>query len=207
MYHCTCIVATLLTYWFILVITLSNVDGYTNQEATNAKLIRSAFRDGDVYFMTGDIMRQDEEGYFYFVDRVGDTFRWKGENVSTQELENIIIKKLKNHDVVVYGVEVPGKEGKAGMLTLVDKDHQISLAAIYNAVSDMPSYQRPLFVRISPHQHITTTFKFKKVDLKKEAFNPHLVADQLFYLDQKNEKYLPLTNQIYDDIVNCRIDF
>lgn len=152
-------------------------------------------------------MRQDQEGYFYFTDRVGDTFRWKGENVSTQELENIIIKRLDNHDVVVYGVEVPGKEGKAGMLTLVDKNNQISLSSVYDAVQSMPSYQKPLFLRISPQQHITTTFKFNKVTLKKEGFNPNLVSDKLFYLDLKKKTYRPLTNQIYEDIVNCKINF
>lgn len=176
------------------------MDGYTNKSATSAKLIQNAFTEGDVYFMTGDIMRQDEFGYYFFMDRIGDTFRWKGENVSTLELENLIIKRLSNKDVVVYGVEVPGSEGKAGMLTLVDEDRKTDIKTISEAVVSLPSYQRPVFLRISTTPHITTTFKFMKTQLKKDGYAPNKSNDPLFYFDNSSREYQPLTQQVYDQI-------
>lgn len=185
----------------------SKVDGYTNKDATKAKLIKNAFVNGDLYFMSGDIMRQDEFGYYFFVDRIGDTFRWKGENVSTLELENLIIKRLNNKDVVIYGVEVPGNEGKAGMLTIVDEENKISIKNISDAVITLPSYQKPVFLRISSTPHITTTFKFMKTQLKKDGFSPNNTTDPLYYYDISQREYLPLTHDIYNSIISGNLLF
>ena len=98
-------------------------DGYANKEATKKKIIYDVFRKGDCAFASGDLLTMDQFGYLYFKDRCGDTFRWKGENVSTMELESIISNTLQLADCIIYGVDVPNCEGKAGMAAILDKNH------------------------------------------------------------------------------------
>lgn len=181
--------------------------GYADETASKKKVVRDVFRKGDAAFLSGDILVMDEEGYLYFKDRTGDTYRWKGENVSTAEVESIVSGAVGNADVVVYGVEVPGAEGRAGMAAVEQKDDQdLDLTALYAALeSSLAAYARPLFVRWASALERTGTFKLKKVPLQKEGFDPKAIKDPIFFLDGKNRKFVPLTEQLYEDIVGGRV--
>src|SRR6185295_13257959 len=125
-------------------------DGYTKKEDSEKKVLRDAFAKGDAWFRTGDLMRRDRHGYFYFVDRTGDTFRWKGENVSTSEVAEALSVFPGIKEANVYGVEVPGGEGKAGMAALVvDKNFDIDTLAKH-LEANLPFYARPVFLRFTP---------------------------------------------------------
>jgi len=178
-------------------------EGYSNPEATEKKILRNVFKQGDAYFRTGDLMRQDEDDYFYFVDRIGDTFRWKGENVSTNEVAEVVSVCPGVKEANVYGVEVPGQDGRAGMAALVagsDFDAE-ALAARVNA--ELPVYARPLFLRLMPEIEITGTFKHRKVDLVKEGFDPTRVKDPLFFL--QGGRYEPLDEALHARIVGGEV--
>src|SRR5207247_6272868 len=132
---------------------------------TEKKILRDVFEKGDAYFRTGDLMKKDENGYFYFVDRIGDTFRWKGENVATSEVSEAITVFPGIAEANVYGVSIPGKDGRAGMAALVVEGN-LDLAALRaHLVAHLPEYARPLFLRIKSEIDVTGTFKQKKVDL------------------------------------------
>ena len=133
--------------------TTTDYSGYANQkENSNKKIIENLFKKNQRAFNTGDYMMMDYYGYIYFVDRLGDTFRWKGENVSTIEVENIISTFINSKEVVVYGVEVPGQEGRAGMATLITDSIDIKRLSEY-VKANLPSYAKPLFIRIGEVEH------------------------------------------------------
>jgi fatty-acyl-CoA synthase len=175
--------------------------GYADRAASEKKVLHDVFTPGDAWFATGDLMRQDEEGYFYFVDRVGDTFRWKGENVSTSEVAEQLAVLPGVKEATIYGVDVAGQEGRAGMASLVvDKDFKIAgLAAAVDAA--MPAYQRPLFVRLQPEIEITGTFKYRKLDLVEQGFDPGKINQPLFFKDP-DKGYVKLTKAVFDKIMN-----
>lgn len=180
------------------------IDGYESKAATDKKILRNVFRHGDRCFNTGDTLVMDEEGYFYFCDRTGDTFRWKGENVSTFEVESVMSTVMDNRDVVVYGVEVPGCEGRAGMATIIDTDGSVDvtgLAAILR--SRLPTYAVPLFIRLSKETLMTGTIKFKKTELKEEGYDHSVLAaagDAVLFLHPDQGVYVPMTKEIFQDI-------
>ncbi|XP_055949043.1 long-chain fatty acid transport protein 1-like isoform X2 [Argiope bruennichi] len=181
-------------------------DGYVNQSATKKKIIRDCFTKGDMAFLSGDLLMMDEDGYLFFVDRTGDTFRWRGENVSTMEVEGMISNILHHTDSVVYGVEVPGNEGRAGMAAISDPEHKVDLKHLFKELSlSLPGYAVPLFVRICDSLESTGTFKLKKVDLQKEGFNPSTMKDPLYYLNKKEGAYVPLDAEVYEKICNGQI--
>ena len=137
-------------------------EGYATQAETDKKILRDVFKKGDVWFRTGDLMRKDENGYFYFVDRIGDTFRWKGENVSTTEVEEAIGQYANVLESNVYGVQVPGRDGRAGMAAIVAAP-DLDLAAFReHLVKRLPDYARPVFLRIRTDIEVTATFKQKR---------------------------------------------
>ena len=148
-------------------------DGYTDQEATEKKLLRDGFKDGDCWFDTGDLVRKQGLQHVSFVDRLGDTFRWKGENVATTEVEAALATSEQVADATVFGVEVPGCDGKAGMAAIVlDEGQFFDGAAMADHVrSTLPSYARPLFIRIVDQLEHTSTFKSRKVELRKLSFD------------------------------------
>jgi fatty-acyl-CoA synthase len=146
--------------------------GYADKAASEKKILTDVFQRGDRWFRTGDLMRQDSEGYFYFIDRIGDTFRWKGENVSTAEVEQRLTEAPGVKEVIAYGVPVPGAEGKAGMVTLVVEGKFSPKAFADYADAQLPHYARPVFVRIAKTLETTGTFKYRKVDLVAEGFDP-----------------------------------
>ena len=165
-----------------------------SQEETSKKIGRDIMKKGDSYFLTGDLLVTDEYGYVYFVDRIGDTFRWQGENVSTTEVEALISKLLGLRDVVVYGVRVPGTEGRAGIAAIVDPDNTgIDLSALVQGLKQqLPRYARPIFLRVVDSVNVTGTFKLQKNKLREEGFDVGAVQDKLFYYDVKAGKYLVL---------------
>ena len=149
-----------------------NYVGYADKAASEKKVLRDAFAPGDAWFRTGDLMRQDKDGYFYFVDRIGDTFRWKGENVSTTEVSEALSHYPGVAEVNVYGVEVPGQDGRAGMAAITPGEG-FDIAGLRGYLSrELPFYARPVFIRIQPAIETTGTFKYRKVDLVKEGFDP-----------------------------------
>ena len=177
-------------------------DGYKDSAATSKKILRDAFKIGDSYFRTGDVAKIDEEGYIYFCDRTGDTFRWKGENVSTTEVENTISSLIGQKDVVIYGVEIPKTEGRAGMAAIVGTTESVNVTVLAKQLKgSLPSYAIPLFVRLIDSSRITGTFKFQKVEYREEGFDIEKV-DEVFVLDPTLKIYVPLTKGMHEKIVN-----
>jgi acyl-CoA synthetase (AMP-forming)/AMP-acid ligase II len=151
------------------------MDGYTDEKATATKVLRDVLQPGDAWFDTGDLVRDQGFGHIQFVDRVGDTFRWKGENVATTDVEAALCAQAGIEEAVVYGVQVPGADGRAGMACLRLQAGVDSLdgAALMQGLREaLPRYAVPLFLRLREQQAITTTFKHRKVELKREGFNP-----------------------------------
>jgi fatty-acyl-CoA synthase len=170
----------------------SRFEGYTNASATEKKIVRDAFEKGDAYFRSGDLLRLDEEGFFFFVDRIGDTFRWKGENVSTNEVAEVISTVPGIEEANVYGVPISGTDGRAGMAALVTNE-AFDIAELGRVVeSELAAYARPIFVRILPEMEITGTFKHRKVDLVREGFDPARLGDSVYFLDPEKRRYVPL---------------
>jgi fatty-acyl-CoA synthase len=167
-------------------------EGYSDPGATDKKVLTDVFSPGDRWFRTGDLMRKDRHGYFYFVDRIGDTFRWKGENVATSEVAEAISVLPGVKEANVYGVRVPGAEGRAGMVAVVP-DEEFDLAALHRHVTQsLPSYARPVFLRLRREIEATSTFKQRKVDLVKDGFDPASIADPLYFLHPGRQTYVPL---------------
>jgi len=180
-------------------------EGYTNEEATRKKVLKDVFEDGDTYFRSGDLLKVDEDGYFYFVDRIGDTFRWKGENVSTNEVAEVVSVVSGVEEANVYGVEIAGTDGRAGMAALVTTD-AFDLDAFGRKVEqELAAYARPLFVRLLPQMEITGTFKHRKVDLVKDGFDPKGVEDPIYYRDPERGGYVPLDALAFDRIAQGEI--
>jgi fatty-acyl-CoA synthase len=155
-------------------------EGYTGAADTEKKILRDVFAPGDAWFRTGDLMRRDAQNYFYFVDRLGDTFRWKGENVATTEVAEAITAFPGISEATVYGVAVPGHDGRAGMAAVVAAG-DLDWAALYrHLATQLPAYARPLFLRLIPAIAVTATFKHRKADLVREGFDPGAIAGPLY---------------------------
>jgi fatty-acyl-CoA synthase len=172
----------------------SRFDGYADAAATKAKILRDVFREGDSWFRTGDLLRRDASGYFYFVDRIGDTFRWKGENVSTTEVAEAIATFPCVREANVYGVSVLGSEGRAGMAALVvDGVEHFDLPGLRaHIAAHLPVYARPVFLRFRRDLDMTGTFKQKKTELVAEGFDLPPGADSVYFDDRTLGAYVPL---------------
>jgi fatty-acyl-CoA synthase len=167
-------------------------EGYADQEASNRKVLRNVFKAGDSWYRTGDLMRRDERGFYYFVDRVGETYRWKGENVSTAEVLTALTASRGVVEGVVYGVSVPGADGRAGTAALV-VNADFELAAFRAEVaSRLPPYARPVFLRILATLEATSTFKPRKQDLMLAGFDPNRMTDPLYFDDARAQRYVPV---------------
>ena len=184
-------------------------EGYTSKEATEQKVLRDVFKRGDAWFNTGDLMKTIDVGFamgiphYQFVDRVGDTFRWKSENVSTNEVGEILNAHPQIRFCNVYGVEIPGADGRAGMaaLALADGVRELDLDSFSAHVNtQLPSYARPVFLRIQRELDTTGTFKLVKGELRKQAYDPDLVTDELFVMKPGSGKYVPLDRDFADQL-------
>ncbi len=174
---------------------LISYDGYVDKEQSERKLVRNAFRDGDAWFRTGDLLTRDRDGYYFFADRLGDTFRWKGENVATQEVADTLNRSAWVQESAVFGVAVPGSEGRAGMAAIVTSgDAALDLAELWAYVTEnLPSYARPVFLRVVESLTVTGTLKQRKVELRDEGYDPTRIADPLYVRDDAARAYVPLT--------------
>ncbi len=180
-------------------------DGYNDEAQSKKKILRDVFEKGDLWFRTGDLMKMDKDGYIYFVDRVGDTFRWKGENVSTSEVEIAISSMPGVTHAIVYGVAVPGHDGRAGMAAVTPRDG-VDVAKLYQHLAErLPSYARPVFLRLRGEVETTGTLKYRKVDLVKEGFDPMNTGDPLFVVDNDRKTYAPIDAEMMRKIVGGAI--
>ncbi len=180
-------------------------EGYTDAGETEKKILRDVFAKGDAWFRTGDLMRLDDKGFFHFVDRIGDTFRWKGENVATSEVNDAVRDFIGVIDATTYGVSIPGTDGRAGMSAIVVNDGFDMEALPAHLARRLPAYARPVFIRISRELDATETFKQKKGELAREGFDPGAVADPLFMLDPASGGYVALTSEAYAQILDGTI--
>ena len=177
-------------------------EGYTNARETERKLLRNVFEPGDQWFRTGDLMRKDEKGYFYFVDRVGDTFRWKGENVATSEVSEAICAFPGIKEANVFGVGIPNTDGRAGMVAVVT-DIELDLDVFRTHLSSrLPHYAVPLFLRIGRELRVTSTFKYTKNDLVKDGYDPSVTTDLIYFNDPERKAFVRLDETLFSRIQN-----
>jgi fatty-acyl-CoA synthase len=176
-------------------------EGYADREASQRKIARDVFAPGDAWFRSGDLMRQDAQGFFYFVDRVGESFRWKGENVSASEVAGVITSCRGVVAAAVYGVRVPGIEGRAGMAAIVVEASVFALATLrHHLGAHLPDYARPRFVRIVPALEQTGTFKLKTRTLAEQGFDPAAMPDAVYLDDSESQTYVRLDGPLFERI-------
>jgi fatty-acyl-CoA synthase len=188
-------------------------DGYTDKKESEKKLVRNAFRDGDVWFNTGDLMRSQGFGHAAFTDRLGDTFRWKGENVATTEVEAALSADPQVEEATVFGVEVPGTSGRAGMaaIQLREGEEFDGKGLAKEAYERLPGYAVPLFVRVVKELAHTSTFKSQKVDLRKQGYGAGSnedgegeddveIDDPIYVLSGKDEGYVEFYDEYPDEV-------
>ena len=180
-------------------------EGYTDAGETEKKILRDVFAKGDAWFRTGDLMRLDDKGFFHFVDRIGDTFRWKGENVATSEVNDAVRDFTGVVDATTYGVSIPGADGRAGMSAIVVNEGFDIEALPAHLAQRLPAYARPVFIRISRELDATETFKQKKGDLARDGFDPAAIAEPLFMLEPKSGAYISLDSGAFAQIVDGAI--
>jgi len=190
----------------------SPFDGYTDPEKNKSVILKDVFTKGDSYFNTGDLVRDIGFRHAQFVDRLGDTFRWKGENVSTTEVENMVCEYHKIAEAVVYGVEIPNTNGRAGMaaITLVDGEelNEADLSAMVNVFKKcLPSYAIPVFLRVQAKVETTGTFKYQKNKLKEDAFNPAKTSERLLVLLPGATAYCDVNAEIFNNIQSYQYRF
>ncbi len=176
--------------------------GYSDEKESKKKLLFDVFEKGDSYFRTGDLLKQDEAGNYYFVDRIGDTYRWKGENVSTNEVGEVLTSFPGMRLANVYGVQVPNADGRVGMAALShDEGGDFDRDAFYRFVEEkLPAYARPAFLRVKKDMDLTGTFKFVKSELKKQGYDPKLVNEPLFVRNDVLMTYEALDEYTYEAI-------
>ncbi len=180
------------------------LDGYTDSEKTQKVILTDVFKKGDRWFNTGDMLRDIGFGHTQFVDRLGDTFRWKGENVSTTEVENIVSNYPQISEAVVYGVEIPNTNGRAGMASITPAVplEELDFKNLCDFLNDsLPPYAVPLFLRIKHQMETTGTFKYQKSSLKEQGFDPAQTNGELVYaLLPNGNEYVPVEADTYNEI-------
>jgi acyl-CoA synthetase (AMP-forming)/AMP-acid ligase II len=182
-------------------------DGYTDPAASEKKLLRDVFEPGDCYFNSGDLLRDQGFRHAQFVDRVGDTFRWKGENVSTNEVAEVLNAFDGIAESTVYGVKMPGTDGRCGMAALVAPTDVDLAGLVRHLRTELPAYAVPLFLRFQPQLEVTGTFKQMKGDLRSQGFDPTVVADPLYVLLPGKTEYARLTADMFAAIGRGELAF
>jgi len=182
---------------------VDDFEGYTDKNATDKKIAKDVFKKGDAYFRTGDLLRRDGKGYFYFVDRIGDTFRWKGENVSTMEVSEVLSSFQGIVDANVYGAAVPGKDGRACMVAMTleqGTDLDPTKFTTY-CRANLPSYSVPVFIRFLPNEiNLTGTFKHQKVEYRNEGCDPSKITDKMWWFNAATGTFEPYGPEEYRKI-------
>jgi len=181
-------------------------DGYANRKENEKKILKNGFEQDDRWIRTGDLLKRDRASYYYFVDRIGDTFRWKGENVATMEVEHLLNATPGVHETAVYGVRVADADGRAGMAAVVpeDPEHFDPAALLEQAARTLPRYAQPLFVRVCSALEITGNYKNRKLRFQEEGFDPTRVEDPLYFRDDVLGRYVPLDEALYADLLSGR---
>ncbi|XP_022125784.2 long-chain fatty acid transport protein 4 [Pieris rapae] len=178
--------------------------GYVDKSASNKKVETDVFSKGDAAFVSGDILVADDYGYLFFRDRTGDTYKWKGENVATAEVEDALGPVLDRRDCVVYGVSIPQTEGRAGMAAIADPERTLDLSKLAAHLDhSLPSFARPLFLRLTKDIEITSTFKLKKLQYQKEGVDPDVIKDPLYF--RSGAGFVPITTPLFNDISNGKV--
>lgn len=180
-------------------------EGYETKEATQKKILRNVFKKDDAWFRTGDLLKRDDLGYYYFVDRVGDTYRWKAENVATGEVAASLSKFTGITQANVYGVDVPGYDGRAGMGAIVAEDAPDMKALKAHLEASLPHYARPVFLRLSKESDTTSTFKFKKTNLVKAGFDPANISEPIYFANPASGNYEKVTPAIFKKICSGEV--
>jgi fatty-acyl-CoA synthase len=182
-------------------------EGYADKSADEAKILRNVFRDGDAWFRSGDLVTRDDRGYFYFVDRVGDTFRWKGENISSNEVAETINTHQGVASCAVYGVAIKDHDGKAGMAAIHLSEHEsFDLEKLTrHLVNNLPPHARPLFLRLRRDVDMTGTFKIRKIDLIREGLTPRDASEPVYVFDQATRRYHILDEIMRGAIIEGRV--
>jgi len=183
----------------------SRFEGYTDARATEKKMLRDAFEPGDVWVRTGDLMRRDAQGFYYFVDRVGDTFRWKGENVATTEVAEAILSFPGVQHAIVYGVKVTNAEGRVGMAAVTFEGHPDLLALRRHLIKRLPPYARPVFFMVRENCEITGTFKYSKAELATQGFNPDSTSNAIYFDNPETQTLQPVDHVLYARIQSGQI--
>jgi fatty-acyl-CoA synthase len=180
-------------------------EGYTSEGDSQTKILRDVFEPGDAWFRTGDLMRRDARGFFYFVDRIGDTFRWKGENVATSAVAEALAEYPGVLEANVYGVEVPQTDGRAGMAALV-VDDGFELAGLRPYLeARLPGYARPLFLRLCAAIEVTATFKPKTSDFARAGYDPRPTGDPIYFNDGERGAFVPMDAELFERIQSGQV--
>jgi fatty-acyl-CoA synthase len=186
---------------------LSLFRGYTDKKATEKKIATDVIRSGDRYFCSGDLLCQNSQGYYRFVDRIGDTFRWKGQNCSTMEVSEIVSAFPGVIEANVYGVSVPNHMDGRAPCAAISCDSNLDLSDLLGYMKKtLPSYAIPVFIRITPQMNnITETFKHQKVELRNQGIDIHAISDPMYVLFDGNS-YVNLDTEVYNQICfgNCK---
>lgn len=185
-------------------------EGYTQKDATEKSILRDAFKRGDSWFNTGDVLKEIGCGHLQFVDRMGDTFRWKGENVSTTEVENILDGSGMVEEAIVYGVEIPKTNGKAGMVTLVPQSNgsEFDINKLFAYLKEnLPAYAIPVFVRVTHAIEKTGTFKYRKVDIQKAGYSLGKTGEEVYAWLPRTEGYTKLDKKLVSEIDAGKVSF
>lgn len=184
----------------------SAFDGYVNTDRNEDKILRNVFKPGDLWFNSGDLLQNIGYKHARFVDRIGDTFRWKGENVATAEVEGIIGQIKGVAMCAVYGVQIPNNDGRAGMVTIVrHQGHHFDIGTLTEYLQkELPKYAVPIFIRIKNEMEVTHTHKIKKFDLKKEGFN---CSDTVFVRHPKSHEYVQMDESLLHGIMDGKYIF
>ena len=180
---------------------MAEFDGYVDTSKNDSKVVVNAFGDGSDYFNTGDLLVLLEQRFVAFADRLGDTFRWKGENVSTNDVQELLCKLASVSEANVYGVEVPGQDGRAGAVALlVEDDFDLEVFGTH-VMENLPAYARPLFVRLEEELPMTGSYKYVKTGFKREGFDPAKIHTPLYFLDAEQGAYVTLSPEIHKEIL------
>ena len=180
-------------------------EGYVDERSSARKVLRDVFRPGDAWFRTGDLVRKDARGFYYFVDRVGETFRWKGENVSCAQVASSIAALDAVREAVVYGVRVPGADGRAGMAAIVAEGKLDLQALRAHLLERMPAHACPVFLRVRSEIEVTGTFKYNKVSLARQGFDPAETDDPIFFFHPEFQEYIGLDRVLYQRIQSGQV--